>query len=111
MVFTAFTKAVNSLPPDAIIRALDMQCEMVEKDFQERRSTLNEDALSILCFKQFIRMARTGEVMTCAKHLPAHHLEFYRETIVRLVQAHELRASAMEQFERAFSPGCDTATP
>lgn len=103
MVFKEFSEMVKGLAPEAIISSLNLQCDRLEKDFQQSHSAPEEDALSILCFKQFIRMARTGEVMTCAKRLPPDHLEFYRETTARLVHANELRASALEQFEQAFS--------
>jgi hypothetical protein len=36
--------------------------------------------------------------------LPPEHIEFYKETIVRLVQANELPPGAMGQFDFAFSP-------
>jgi hypothetical protein len=104
MVFKEFTEMVNGLAPETIINSLDLQCDTLEQDFQQRHAALDDDALSILCFRQFIRMARKGVVMACAKHLPPDHLDFYRKTIARLVHANELRASALEQFEEAFSP-------
>ncbi len=108
MVFKDFTEMVNGLAPETIIKTLDQQCDTLEQDFQQRHAALDDDALSILCFRQFIRMSRKGVVMACAKHLPADHLDFYRKTIARLVHANELRASALEQFEEAFSPSSNT---
>jgi hypothetical protein len=102
MTFGAFSKMVSNLPPEAIIGAMDRECQTLEDDLEHDRLT-DDDAISILCFKQFIQMARRREVIRCAKRLPPDHLEFYRVTLVRLVQANELRASVMEQFERAFS--------
>jgi hypothetical protein len=103
MVFSQFSEMICSLPPDAIITALNLECRIVENEFESDHSSLDDDAFSILCFKQFIQLARKGTVMRCAKHLPAEHLEFYRQTVVRLVQPNELRASALEQFEEAFA--------
>jgi len=102
MVFSAFAEMIRGLPPEAIINGLDLECRELENDFETGCLDPDEDALSILCFKQFIQMVRKGQVLRCAKHLPSEHLDFYRETIARLVQANELRAAALEYFEEAF---------
>lgn len=104
MTFGEFSTMLGNLPAEAVIRALTLECEVLEERMEDDRSTLDADAFSVVCFRQFIQMARRGEVFRCAKCLPPDHLEFYRETVFRLVQANELRASAIEQFEHAFRP-------
>jgi hypothetical protein len=100
--FDLFTRTIAALPIKAVVKTLDLECKMLEDDFERQRLASTEDAFSILCFRQFVRMAKSGEAMQCVKPLPPDHVEFYKETIVRLVQAEELPASAMKQFDYAF---------
>ena len=102
MVFGAFSKTVGHLPSEAIIRALDLECQMLKDDLEHNRLDLDEEATSILYFSQFVKMVKSGQPVRRARFLPLDHLEFYRETIVKLIQAKELPETAMDQFESAF---------
>src|ERR1700723_1867891 len=102
-IFDLFTRTITDLPIKAVIKALDLECKMLEEDFAHNRLAMPKDALSILCFWQFVRTVKSGETMRCVKPLPAVHIEFYKTTIVRLVQANELPPSAMEQFDCTFA--------
>lgn len=102
VVFGAFSKTVGHLPSEAIIRALDLECQMLRDDLEHNRLDLDEDTSSILYFSQFIKMVKNGQAVRRARFLPLDHLEFYRETIVKLIQANELPSSAMDQFQNAF---------
>jgi hypothetical protein len=104
-VFGLFAKMINGLPARAILKALDLECKTLEDDFEHHRSALAEDAFSILSFRQFVRMAQLGTAMHCIKPLPPDHIEFYKNTIVRLIQADELPASAMKDFDFTFTSG------
>lgn len=94
---------VAKLPPEAVVRAVDLQCKIIHDDLTYDRFTMEDDVFSILCFGQFMKTANSGKDFGCFRNLPLDHLEFYRETIIRLVQANELPATAMEQFDRAFA--------
>lgn len=61
------------------------------------------DALSILCFQEFVQMSKLGIFLPRSMHLPADHIEFYKETMVRLVQAGEVPPSAMNEFDHVFT--------
>jgi hypothetical protein len=102
MVFGAFSRTIHNTPVQAVLKTLDLECFMLEDDLEHHRLTSDEDVLSILCFRQFVRMVKAEAVVHRLKALPPDHLEFYKETIVRLVNAKELPAAAMEQFEHAF---------
>jgi hypothetical protein len=106
-IFEIFAKMISGLPPEAILRALDVECAMLEQDRENHRLDRLDDALSILDFRQFIRMVQEGAFMRSIKPLPPDHLEFYKETVVRLVQTGHLPASAMKQFDSMFvsNPG------
>jgi hypothetical protein len=102
MGFGTFSKMVSNLPAQAVLKAVELEGKMLEDDIELCRFGMDEDAFSILCFRQFAQMARMGNVVRCAKPLPPDHVEFYKETIVRLVQAGELPKIAMNQFDYAF---------
>jgi hypothetical protein len=102
-IFDLFSEMIETLPAKAILHALDLECKMLEEDMDRNRLNLPEDAFSILCFRQFVLMSMLGEVILCVEPLPSDHIEFYKETIGRLVQAGELPAVTMDNFDDAFS--------
>jgi hypothetical protein len=101
-LFELFAKMVAKLPPRAITKALDLECEMIEHDAGRYRRTFPEDTRSILSFRQFIQKVKLGQPMERVNPFPPDHVEFFKETIVRLIQADELPASAMGQFDDTF---------
>ena len=105
-LFELFAKMVADLPVRAIPRVLDLECQMLEADAQNQHLDFPEDAHSILCFRQFVQTAKLGRAMLFPKPFPPEHIEFFQETVFRLVQANELPLSAMDQFDDAFgNPG------
>lgn len=104
-IFDIFSKMISNLPQDAIINALDRECQMLADDMENRRLDSPEAAFSITCFRQFVHAAKDGKTMQHVKSLPLDHIEFYKETVVRLIQAGELPQSAMSQFDSTFLPG------
>jgi hypothetical protein len=102
-LFELFAKMVADLPVRAIPRVLDLECQMLEGDAQNNRVDFPEDAHSILCFRQFVQTVKMGHAMLFPKPFPRDQIEFFKETVVRLVLADELPASAMDQFDAAFS--------
>jgi hypothetical protein len=101
-IFSIFSKVIKDLPVPAILPTLSAECKMLQDDIEHYRSNLTEDVLSILCFGGFVKMLKADNVMRCSLQVPTDHVEFYKETIARLVQAGELSPSAMDQFEYAF---------
>jgi hypothetical protein len=101
-IFDLFTKMISDIPPQAVLKALDLECRMLEQDEESHRTDLPEDASSIMSFRQFVRMIKEGEVMHCVRPLPPDHVELYKNTIVRLVHAGELPESAMNEFDFTF---------
>ena len=101
--FEIFAKAISRLPSACVLSALDSECKTLEMDNKNHRLDEFEDALSIFSFRQFLRMAREGQPMRCVKPLPLDHIEFYKETIVRLVRAGEIPKKAVEQFDFTFA--------
>lgn len=93
---------VADLPARAVPKALDLQCKMLEEDEENHRVASREDACSIFCFRQFVQSAKACLPMQQLKPLPADHIEFYKETILRLIQAEELPQSAMGRFDDTF---------
>lgn len=93
---------ISELPARAVPKALDLQCKMLAEDEENRRLAAPEDACSILCFRQFVQTTKSGQAMERLQPLPPDHIEFYKETIVRLIQADVLPTSSMRQLDEIF---------
>ncbi|MGH7941891.1 MAG: hypothetical protein ACREE6_12625 [Limisphaerales bacterium] len=102
-IFNTFAKAISDLPAEAVMTALDLQCRMLEEDFENCRIEATDEVLSIFSFRQFARMVQEEGTMHCVKRLPPEHIEFYKETIARLVRAGLLPEATMERFEFTFA--------
>lgn len=103
-IFELFAGVIARLPPEAVLKAIDLECNMLESDANERRLPVPTDAFSIFCFREFVRAVQRGQAMREVAPLPPDHLEFFKETVVRLVQADELPPAAMQQFDYIFAP-------
>lgn len=101
-IFELFTKMVTNLPPQAIFKALDLECQMLKNDVEHNRRPLPEDAFSVFYFREFVKAIRLGRPLNYGRPLPPDHIEFFKKTMVRLVKANELPSSAMDQFDYAF---------
>ncbi|HSY43106.1 MAG TPA: hypothetical protein VK811_04295 [Candidatus Acidoferrum sp.] len=101
-IFRVFAKMIGNVPTMAILRALEVECKMLEDDLAHKRLSMTMDTVSILCFREFAQMAKLGIFLHRSMYLPPDHIDFYKETIVRLVQAGELPPSAMNEFDHVF---------
>lgn len=101
--FNTFAEKIAGMPAKAILKSMDLGCKLLEEDLDGYRSSFTGDEFSILYFRQFLRTARSGEAMHCIRCFPRSHIEFYKRTVTRLVQAGELSSSALERFEGAFA--------
>jgi hypothetical protein len=101
-VFELFSKMIGDVPAQGVLKALDIECEMLKSDVENNRLPLPEDAFSIFYFREFVHAIRIGRTLISRRPLPAGHVKFFRETIVRLVQADELPQAAVERFDHAF---------
>lgn len=96
------------LPPQEILKALELECKTLEKDLEYHHLSTPEDYYSIFCFRQFVRMSQHNELMRCSTSLPPEHIKFYKQIIDRLVDANELPSSAIEQFGITFPPAFES---
>jgi hypothetical protein len=101
-IFELFARMITELPTQCVIKGVDLECQMLKNDIEHNRLPLPEDAPSIFYFREFVHAAKLGRILDCIKPLPPDHIEFFKETIVRLIQANELPSVAMEQFDCAF---------
>src|SRR5882672_8057065 len=90
-LFDSFADMIETIPTRAIIRTLERESRMLENDLACQRQVPFKEVESILSFCRFVEAVRTGTpVPTPAKSISSLQLEFYRQTIVRLVDAEEL---------------------
>ena len=102
--FSSFCRMIDRLPVKGIYRAIDAQSAMLVEDFALRRPVPWEEVFSILYFYHFV-LAAAVETDISPVMVPVEHLEFYRETLHRLVEARELSETALDRFEAAFASG------
>jgi hypothetical protein len=103
-IFGPFVRMLQRLPAKAIGQALELEYRMLLNDLQFNRYTLTEEAQSILCFRRFIQTAKFGGTMYFATAFSLEHYEFYKQTIIRLIEADELPSEALGEFDQLFAP-------
>jgi hypothetical protein len=103
-IFGPFERMVQRLPAKAILQGLELEYRMLLDDLQFNRYALTEEANSILCFRGFIQTAKFGGTMYFARPFSLEHHEFYRQTVIRLIEANELPPEALGEFDHIFAP-------
>ena len=101
--FDDFIKLISGVPDRTILNTLDLKYKLLHVDLNHNQLDLTDDACSILYFMMFVRATTSGKSIACI--VPPDHIEFYKKTIVRLVQAEQLPPSAMDNFDFTFVPG------
>ena len=102
-LFETFSKMIEKIPAKGIVKAVDIQCRMIEGDLLRKRSMPMKSAASIIAFGQFLQAVVQGKAVSPAT-VPMHHIPVYRSIIEKLADAHELPPTANDQFDTAF-PG------
>ena len=102
-IFDLFSRMISDAGAGAIVEELDLECRMLEDEQWRRHLPLTPEEFSILRFGQFIRAARTGREMCSVEAVPPDHIEFYKTTVLRLIQANELPIAAASQFDQTFT--------
>lgn len=100
--FGLFAEKIVTMPAKAILTALCLNCKLLDDDLSVYRSAFLPDEYSVLCFRQFLRSARSGSGIYPRHCVPPDHLELYKHTVVRLVHEDELPPIAMDAFDGAF---------
>lgn len=101
--FDSFVKMIEEIPPEGVIRAVELQCKMLRDDLANRRVEMIDDVLSIQSFHSFLQQAGGERGTAAVVFLPVMHEQFYRKTVERLVNAEILPADAMALFDKIFS--------
>ncbi|HEY5297125.1 MAG TPA: hypothetical protein VIK59_04310 [Verrucomicrobiae bacterium] len=101
-LFDSFRGMVNDIPVKGIPRAIQLEHGMVERDLLYKRAVDMEEAESVLSFCKFFEAVTHGATILPTR-LPLQHVAFYREVVVRLIEAGELPLKAKSQFDRTFS--------
>jgi hypothetical protein len=103
-LFERFTAMIDNIPAKGVVRAAELECQMLQSDMARKRTLPIEDVRSILAFCAFLKKATcSARASICV--LPMQHRGFYRKTVERLIEAGELSSEAREQFDETFSPG------
>jgi len=101
-LFETFCEMLESIPIKAVVRAADAERKMVEDDLKKNRTMPDLYVDSVLGFCNFLTSAVTG-IHVALPVFPVEHCAFYRKIVQRLVDAGELPAEIVGEFERIFS--------
>jgi hypothetical protein len=101
-LFETFCDLLESIPIKAVVRAADAERKMVQDDLEKKRTERDECVNSVLDFCDFLADAVRG-IHASIPIFPVEHCAFYRKIIHRLVDAGELPAEIVGEFERIFS--------
>jgi hypothetical protein len=100
--FKKFVQRISKSPPQAIIGALDRECDQLRRGLAESHDGLPDQAYSILYYKIFVRAAMLGDALDLTIQLPADEIGFFQKTTIRLVQANALPVAALDHFQSTF---------
>jgi hypothetical protein len=106
-LFESFADMIETIPVHAILRTLERESRMLEEDLAYQRPIPPTEARSILDFCRFVAaVGNELQIPALTNPPPPPHLEFYRKTVARLVDAEELPFDAKMEFDSIFSSGC-----
>jgi hypothetical protein len=95
---------IDSVPAKGVLRAVALECRMLQDDLARKRNPSRGDARSISTFYNFLKSAAGGTGIAPVT-LPIQHIVFYKKTVERLIEAGELPYEAKEQFHEIFLTG------
>lgn len=90
------------MPPQAILGALDRECDGLRRGLAKSRNGPSDQVYSVFYFKIFTRAAKVGDEVDLTIRLPANEVDFFHKTTIRLVQASLLPVSALDHFVQTF---------
>ncbi|HEV2695554.1 MAG TPA: hypothetical protein VG347_21855 [Verrucomicrobiae bacterium] len=109
-LFDSFADMIGALPAAAVLRTLEWERAMLERDLARQRPSSVADISSILSFCWFIEAILQSWSIFPVPAPPRAHLEFYRTTLERLADAGELPFDAVIRFDETFYTGTHAPT-
>jgi hypothetical protein len=101
-LFDRFAEMIQQMPPKAVLRAVQLEKQMLENDMAQKRTLPMAEVRSIVAFCGFLENA-AGTISAPKISVPIQHLGFYRSTIKRMVEGGELPNEVRVLFESVFS--------
>jgi len=106
-LFESFADMIETIPVGAITRTLEREQRMLQEDLFHQRPIPLKEAESILNFCRFVGAVQAG-LPGCAFTTPppSDHLEFYQNTLERLITAEQLPYHAQAEFYDVATADC-----
>ena len=101
-LFEKFAEMVDKLPTRAVLKAIQLERQMLESDMAQKRTLPIAEVRSIVAFCDFLQHGPSANRASRIS-IPIQHLGFYRGTVKRLVEDGELPYQTSEVFEHSFS--------
>ena len=108
-LFDSFADMIGTLSPAAVLRTLERERLLLQNDLACHRFSSLLEVSSILSFCWFVEAIRQRWAIFAVPAPPLTHIEFYRQTLRRLVAAGELPAEAGTRFDETFRVSDRTA--
>jgi hypothetical protein len=103
--FESFCRVIDGLPPKAVIKTAELECQMLEDDLAHERDQINlQEVILLLAFCHFIKTSALLARML-PMDLPNRHVARYRSIVEKLIEARELPFKAKAQFDSIFCTG------
>jgi hypothetical protein len=103
-LFDSFAEMIANIPAQSIKRVIAQESFMLGLDLARQRPLLPAEVGSILVFAHFIGAGgKCPHSVLVSIDLPPAHVDFFRRTVVRLIDAGELPNVAREEFEKIFA--------
>jgi hypothetical protein len=102
--FERFMATIDSVPAKGVLKAVELEGQMLQNVLAFKRTVPLEDELSILAFYNFLKSA-AGGICVAPVPLPIQHIVLCKKTLERLIEAEQLPYEAKEQFHETFLTG------
>jgi hypothetical protein len=103
-IFESFVEILNGIPASGMLKAIELERQVLKDDLAYKRVSGGEELASIFSFCEFVKAVAEKDMITPVS-LSMTHVVGYRTIVMRLIEAAELPATALEQFNLTFSPG------
>jgi hypothetical protein len=100
-LFERFIAMIDTVPAKGVLRAVELEGQMLQNGLALKRTVPHEDERSILAFYNFLKSAADG-ICVAPIPLPIEHIVFYKKTLERLIEAEQLPYEAKEQFHETI---------
>jgi hypothetical protein len=103
-LFEAFAEMIEGVSAGNIVKDIELE-RLALKDNLLYKRVSAEEVASIFSFCEFVKSVTEEDNDLIPIELPGNQIARFRKIVTRLIEAGELPACAIKQFDLTFSPG------